>query len=109
MEWLTEMVWKVIFAVLGVIVSGGMTALMRVLGNFWKEKATNETVRTIAKNCVLAVEMMYREAGGEKKLEEALLLAGNFAAKKGISLTADEMRVYLEAALAEWKGAFQSS
>jgi hypothetical protein len=109
MEWLTEMVWKVLFAVLGVIVSTGVTALMRVLGKIWKEKASDETLRTIAKNCVLAVEMMYREAGGEKKLEEALLLAGEFAAKKGISLTTEEMRIYLEAALAEWKGAFQSS
>ena len=109
MEWLTEMVWKVLFAVLGVLLSGGMTALMRVLGNFWKEKAANETIRTIAKNCVMAVEMMYREAGGDKKLEAALSLAGEFAAKKGITLSAEELRVYLEAALAEWKGAFQSS
>jgi uncharacterized protein YneF (UPF0154 family) len=108
MDWM-NIWWDLLLSVLGVVVTwvaGRLGGLLRV---FWQEKITSSTLRDVAKTCVSAVEMMYRDAKGEEKLKEALALSGEILRNKGISVADEELRVMLEAALAELKGAFQGA
>ena len=45
-----------------------------LLGNFWREKMKDESIRRVAGTCVFAVEQMYGGKSGREKLEKALCL-----------------------------------
>lgn len=107
MEWLKEILGELVFACLGVVITAVATWLGTLAGKLWKEKAQSEEVQSIAKTCVRAVEQMYRDLDGEEKLGIAMEMCKDFAAGKGIKLSADEIRIFLESALAGLKGAFR--
>ena len=107
MEWMMEILGEVILAVLGVTLTWLASRIGALLGNFWREKMKDESIRRVAGTCVFAVEQMYGGKSGREKLEKALILGEKMLAGKGIRISAQEMRVVLEAALSEAKGAFQ--
>jgi hypothetical protein len=107
MEWMMQILSECLVSVLGVILTALAARLGKQMGKVWRERAQSEAVQSVAKSCVAAVEQMYRELGGEEKLERALHFCETLLTEKGISISAEGMRIALEAALCEWKGAFQ--
>jgi len=106
MEWIYELLTELALACSGVVLTALGAYLGKALGKLWKEKQQNETLAGIAKITVSAVQMMYRESDGAQKLSRALAMAEEMLLEKGIRLPKDRIRIQLEAALAELKGAF---
>lgn len=106
MEVLNKMLWELVIAAIGILLSYLFTRLGSLAGRLWQRKADDEAIQSIAKTCVQAVEQMYGGVKGEEKLEIALKMCESFAAEKGIPLEKGEMRIFIESALAGLKGAF---
>lgn len=107
MEWMKEMLFEMVFALLGVVLTALVTWLGTVAGKLWKEKADEEWVQKFAGICVQATEQMYHDRSGEEKLGLAMEMCENFAKAKGIFVTSEQIRVLLESCLADLKDAFR--
>ena len=107
MDWMSDIWGEALLALLGVVLTALLWGLRRALEKLWSDKAQEETVRKIAKTCVCAAEQMFCDLKGEEKLSQAISIARELLEKKGIRLSEREIRVFLEAALAELKGVFQ--
>ncbi len=107
MEWIKEVLFELIFACLGVVITALATWLGTLFGKLWKEKNDVAWMQNLAKTCVQAVEQMYRDRNGEEKLQLAMEMCETFASQKGITLSAEQLRVFLEAALGGLKNAFR--
>lgn len=87
-----------------------ITAVAGYLGIVIKnlcQKYINDKIKvTVAKNAVKFVEQVYKDLHGEEKLEEALIAASEMLTEKGIAVTSLELRVLVEAAVAEFNNAF---
>lgn len=66
----------------------------------------DKTKRAIAKSVVQFVEQVYKNLHGEDKLNAALATVSELLAEKGIAFSEYEMKVLIEAAVAEFNGAF---
>lgn len=64
--------------------------------------------RSLAKTVVQFVEQVYKDLHGEEKLNAAMAAFSEMLAEKGITVSELEMRVLLEAAVAEFNDAFNS-
>lgn len=88
-----------------------LTALAGYIGLFAKKLYTkyvnDKTKQAVAKTVVQAVEQIYKDLHGEEKLNKALEAASEMLAEKGITITDLEMRMLIEAALAEFNKAFE--
>ena len=88
-----------------------LTALAGYIGIVAKRlytKYVNDKIKqAVAKTVVQAVEQIYKDLHGEEKLNKALEAASEMLAEKGITITDLEMRMLLEAALAEFNKAFE--
>lgn len=73
-----------------------------VVKNLLKKFADDKTKMAVAKNAVLYVEQVYKDMHGEDKFNQALASASAMLAEKGITITELEMRVLIEAAVAEF-------
>ena len=62
----------------------------------------DQTKQAVAKTAVQFVEQVYKDLHGEDKLNEALVTASDMLAEKGITVSNLEMRVLIEAAVAEF-------
>lgn len=70
------------------------------------DKMKEETKEKIASIVVKYTEQVWKDLHGEEKLEKALEAFSEMLAEKGITISDLEMRVYLEAALAEFNNVF---
>ena len=61
----------------------------------------------LAKLAVQFVEQSYKELHGEEKLDAALITLAGLLAEKKINASEDEMRVMIEAAVAEFNEVFK--
>ncbi len=88
-----------------------LTALAGYIGIVVKQLYTkyvnDKTKQAVAKTVVQAVEQIYTDLHGEEKLNKALEAASEMLAEKGITITELEMRMLIEAALAEFNKAFE--
>lgn len=107
MEWIMQIVSRCLISLIGVVLAAISARLGKQMGKIWREKAKSEAVQSVARSCVAAVEQMYHDFAGEEKLKRALFYCENLLQEKGIAISAEEMRIALEAALCEWKGAFE--
>jgi hypothetical protein len=80
-----------------------------VVKNLVTKYLNDKTKRDVAKSAVQFVEQVYKDLHGEEKLYEALVAASEMLAEKGITVTELEMRVLIEAAVAEFNEAFKKS
>ena len=72
------------------------------------DKYLNDRVkREVARTVVQAVEQLYKNLHGEEKLNEALSAASEMLNEKGITVTDLELRMLIEAAVAEFNEAFK--
>lgn len=90
-----------------------LTALAGYIGIFAKKLYTkyvnDKTKQAVAKTVVQAVEQIYKDLHGEEKLNKALEAASEMLAEKGITITDLEMRMLIEAAVAEFNNAFDKT
>lgn len=87
-----------------------LTAIAGYLGivvkNLYQKYLNDKTKQDVAKTCVRAVEQIYKDLHGEEKLQKALTSASEMLANKGIVITDIELRMLIEAAVAEFNDAF---
>lgn len=67
----------------------------------------DKTKRTIARSVVQFVEQVYKDLHGQEKLDSAMVAFSEMLAERGIHISDLEMRVLLEAAVAEFNEAFK--
>ena len=77
-----------------------------VIKNLYTKHINNKTKQDVAKSVVKFVEQVYKDLHGEEKLDAALAAATEMLAENGITVSELEMRVLIEAALAEFNNAF---
>lgn len=80
-----------------------------VVKNLVTKYLNDKTKKEVAKNAVQFVEQVYKNLHGEDKLAEALVAASEMLAEKGITITDLELRVLVEAAVAEFNKAFEKT
>lgn len=78
-----------------------------VVKNLVTKYINDKTKKSVAKSAVQFVEQVYKDLHGEEKLAEALVAASDMLAEKGITITDLELRVLVEAAVAEFNKAFE--
>ena len=90
-----------------------ITAVAGYVGIVVKNLATkyinDKTKEAVAKNAVKFVEQVYKDLHGDEKLNAALAAASEMLAEKGITVTDLELRVLVEAAVAEFNEAFNKA
>lgn len=77
-----------------------------VIKNLVNKYINDKTKQDVAKTVVQFVEQVYKDLHGEDKLNTAMAAASDIFAEKGIHVSELEMRVLLEAAVAEFNKAF---
>ena len=85
-----------------------ITAIAGYIGIVVKN-LVDKTKKEVAKNAVQFVEQVCKNLHGEEKLNEALVAASEMLVEKGISITELELRVLIEAAVAEFNKAFEKN
>lgn len=89
----------------GEVISMIVTAILGFVGIAIKASVTDwlndKKKRAIAKTCVLSVEQMYKDLHGEDKLNKCLAIFEDMLSEKGISLSADTMRLLIEEQVAK--------
>lgn len=88
-----------------------LTAIFAWLGvkiKMLADKYLNTKIKKdVARTVVQAVEQLYKDLHGEEKLNEALAAASSMLAEKGITVTDLELRMLIEAAVANFNDAFK--
>lgn len=90
-----------------------ITALAGYLGivfkNLYTKYINDKTKQTVVKTVVQGVEQMYKDLHGEDKLNAALESASEMLALKGIEVSEFELKLLIEAAVAEFNDAFHKA
>lgn len=94
---------------LDMIVMGIAGYIGIVIKNLCQKYLNDKTKKAVAKNVVQFVEQVYKDLHGEEKLNTALAAASEMLAEKGIAFSELEMRVLIEAAVAEFNEAFKKN
>lgn len=88
----------------------GIFAYLGVKVKALADKYLNTKIKQdVARTVVQAVEQVYKDLHGEEKLNQALIAASEMLAEKGIAVTDLEMRMLIEAAVAEFNKAFKKT
>jgi hypothetical protein len=77
-----------------------------VVKNLATKYINDKAKKDVAKSAVQFVEQVYKDLHGEEKLNEALQAASEMLLEKNITVTSLELRVLIEAAVAEFNNAF---
>ena len=80
-----------------------------VIKNLCTKYINDKTKASVAKTAVKFVEQVYKDLHGEEKLNEALTAASEMLAEKGIKISDLELKVLIEAAVAEFNNAFNKT
>lgn len=102
-EFISEYGSTILYAVLTAI-AGYLGVVVKRL---YEKYINDKTKQAVAKTVVQAVEQIYKDLHGEEKLNKALQSMSDMLAEKGITITDLEMRMLIEAAVAEFNEAFK--
>lgn len=95
------------------IIGAVLTALAGALGLAIKNLATRyvntKIKRDVARTVVQGVEQIYKALSGPERLERAMEAAAEMLAAQGITCTALELRMLLEAAVGEFNDVFNTA
>ena len=87
-----------------------LTALAGWLGTRLKTlcetRLNDRTKRAVARTCVRAVEQLYHDLDGPEKLKKAEQAVTEMLGERGIAVTALELRMNIEAVVAEFNYCF---
>ena len=100
-EYGMEILYTVVMAIAGYL---GV-----VVKNLVTKYFNDKTKQSVAKTAVQFVEQVYKDLHGEEKLDQAFAAASEMLSEKGITVSDLEMRVLLEAAVAEFNNAFNKT
>ena len=67
----------------------------------------DDTKKTVAKTVVQAIEQIYKNVDGEKKLDASISFMTELLNEKGITATETEMRLLIESAVGEFNQVFK--
>lgn len=89
-----------------------LTALFGYVGmtvrNLYKKYVTDVTAQNVVHTAVSAVEQLYKDLGGEEKLQKALTASSEMLLEKGVRISELELRMLIEASVAEFKSKLSS-
>lgn len=101
-----------IIGLLMLAIAGCIGIAMRNGLNLWvkaqNSRLDDETKIVIARTAAAFVEQTWKALHGAEKLRKALEVAQELLSKKGIDFDADEMMIFIEAAVAEFNDAFHN-
>lgn len=92
--------------ILSTIALGIATYVGYFLKAIVQEFVNNKKIKEIVKTAVAAVEQMYKNLHGQEKFEAALAAATEMLNNKGLIISQIELRLLIEATLAEFNNAF---
>ena len=95
----------ILYAILTAI--GGYLGL--VVKNLYTKYINTKIKQDVARTVVRGVEQIYKDLHGEEKLNEALKAASEMLSEKGITASQLELRMLIEAAVAEFNDAFKKT
>ena len=101
-EFINQYGMEILYAIITAI--AGYIGIM--VKNLCTKYINDKTKAAVAKTAVQFVEQVCKDLHGEEKLNEALSAASEMLAEKGITVSELEMRVLIEAAVAEFNNAF---
>lgn len=78
-----------------------------IVKNMAAKYLNDDTKRTLAKTVVCFVEQVYKDLHGHDKLQMAMKVLSDQLAEKNIKVTGTEMKILIEAAVAEFNEAFK--
>lgn len=76
--------------------------------NLYTKYANDKTKKDVVRTVVLGIEQIYKDLHGPEKLSQALHSASEMLAEKGINASELELRMLIEATVAEFNDAFNS-
>lgn len=95
------------------IIYAVLTAIAGYLGvalkNLYEKYVNDQTKKDVVKTVVQGVEQIYKDLHGEEKLDAALEAASEMLFAKGINVTEFELKMLIEAAVAEFNKAFEKT
>ena len=94
--------------ILYTIITGIAGYLGIVIKNLYQKYVNDKTKKAVVKTVVMGIEQLYKDLGGEEKLDKALESASEMLMEKNITITELELRMLIEAAVGEFKKAFKS-
>ena len=77
-----------------------------VIKNLYQKYINDQTKKDVVKTVVKGVEQIYKDLHGEEKLNKALEAASELLLSKGITITEFELKMLIEASVAEFNDAF---
>lgn len=104
-EFINQYGMQLLYAIITAIAGYIGIALKHIVKKYMDDK----TKLAVAKTAVQYVEQVFKDLHGEEKLFQALEAASQMLAEKGITVTDLELRVLIEAAVAEFNAAFEKS
>lgn len=109
MDYITDLIETIAMS----IAYGVVTAIMGWLGvrakQFMERNMNDKTKREIVKVCVGAVEQAYKSLHGKDKFDKAAESCSKLLSERGISISDDEMTMFIESAVSEFNNAFHSN
>ena len=96
-EYGVTLIYTLVTAIFGYL---GIAA-KKLIGNYFADKEKADVARTVVK----FVEQVYKDLHGEEKLMKALESASTMLAERGITYSEPEMRMLIEASVAEFNKA----
>lgn len=78
-----------------------------VVKNLYTKYINDKTKESVVKTVVQGVEQIYKDLHGEEKLNMALSAASDMLVEKGITISDFELRMMIEASVAEFNKAFE--
>lgn len=106
---LDYIMWSYGWEIVTIIVTVTFGCLGWAAKKIYQTYVTDKTKESIAKTAVACVEQVWKTIHGPEKLEKALEYAETLLAKKGIKFDAEEMKILIEAAVAEFNKAFEKT
>lgn len=96
-------------AILYAILTALAGLLARGVKKVYEKYVNDATKRKIARTVVLAIEQIYKDLDGPEKFDMALQSMTEMLNEKGITITALEARMLIEAAVGEFNDVFHES
>lgn len=80
-----------------------------VVKNLYQKYVNDQTKKDVVKTVVQGIEQIYKDIHGEEKLDKALEAASEMLFEKGIKITEFELKMLIEASVAEFNDAFNKN
>ena len=100
-EYATTILYAIVTAIAGYI---GI-----VLKNLYQKYVNDKTKKAVAKTVVNAVEQLYKDLHGQEKYDKAVEAMSQMLSDKGITISDIEIKMLIEAAVAEFNGVFDGA